>query len=398
MPPAGPLEGITVVDCTQILAGPYCTMLLADMGADVVKIEKPQGGDDTRRMGPPFVDGVAASFLMVNRNKRSIVLDLKNPEGAGILRKMVERADIMVENLRPGAMVKLGLGYEDVRKVNPALVYCTISAFGVTGPYGDRAGFDLVAQGMSGHMSFTGMPDGPPVKVGVPITDLNAGMYAVYGILCAYMSRLKTGKGQLVDTSLLEGGIGYTVWESASFFATGDVPGPVGSAHRMTAPYQSFKTSDAYVNIGAATQGTWERLCEAIERPDLLDDPRFATNASRVENLEALAATLEETLVLEDRSHWLRVLEEHSVPSGPIYDMSEVYADPQVQAREMVADLDPTTSGESRTIGIPVKLSETPGSIRSPSPSLGQHTDEVLSEMGYAPAEIARLRDNGIVE
>ena len=236
------------------------------------------------------------------------------------------------------------------------------------------------------------------MKVGVPITDLNAGMYAVYGILCAYMSRLKTGKGQLVDTSLLEGGIGYTVWESASFFATGDVPGPVGSAHRMTAPYQSFKTSDAYVNIGAATQGTWERLCEAIERPDLLDDPRFATNASRVENLEALAATLEETLVLEDRSHWLRVLEEHSVPSGPIYDMSEVYADPQVQAREMVADLDPTTSGESRTIGIPVKLSETPGSIRSPSPSLGQHTDEVLSEMGYAPAEIARLRDNGVVE
>ncbi|MBM3945313.1 MAG: CoA transferase, partial [SAR202 cluster bacterium] len=252
------LDGVRVLDCTGILAGPFCTMLLGDMGADVIKVERPGGGDDTRRMGPPFLGGDAVAFLMVNRNKRGIVLDLKSEDGIAVFRKLATQSDILVENLRPGAMKKLGLGYDDLKKENPGLVYCSISGFGGSGPYKDRTGFDLVAQGMSGVMSITGHPGAPPAKVGVPIADLNGGMYATYGILSAYINRLRTGQGQLVDTSLLEGALAYTVWESATYFATGQTPGPVGSAHRMTAPYQAFRTSDGYINIGAANQGTWE--------------------------------------------------------------------------------------------------------------------------------------------
>ena len=392
-----PLDGVKVLDCTAILAGPYCTMLLADMGADVVKVERPGGGDDTRRMGPPFLGGDAVSFLMVNRNKRGIVLDLKSEEGIALFRKMAARSDIMVENLRPGAMSSLGLGYEDLRRENPALIYCSISGFGGSGPYKDRTGFDLVAQGMSGVMSITGHPGAPPAKVGVPISDLNAGMYASYGILCAYINRLKTGQGQLVDTSLLEGAMAYTVWESASYFATGETPGPVGSAHRMTAPYQAFRTADGYINIGAANQSTWERLCKALGREELLSEPRFATNADRVVNIKDLSATLEETLRKKPMGQWLPLLEKNGVPSGPINDMAAVYADPQVQARNMMVTLQHPKAGQLKTIGIPVKLSDTPGTIRRPAPTLGQHTDEVLREMGLPAGEIERLRKAGVV-
>ncbi|MBM3934434.1 MAG: CoA transferase [SAR202 cluster bacterium] len=392
-----PLAGVKVIDCTQIMAGPFCTMLLGDMGADVIKIEKPDGGDDVRRSGPPFLNGESAAFLGINRNKRSAVIDLKSEEGVAIVRRMAESADILVQNMRPGTMEKMGLGYESLRKVNPALVYSTISGYGITGPYRDKAGFDLVAQGMSGIMSVTGFPGGAPAKAGVPITDLNAGLFGAYGIMCAYVNRLKTGHGQHVDTSLLEAGIAYTIWESSIYFASGRSPGPNGSAHQLSAPYQAFPTSDGYVNVGGANQSNWLRICQATGREDLLADPRFATNADRITNRAPLIATLSATFVTGPTSHWLEALERAGVPCGPIYDMASVYADPQVQAREMVVEQEHPKSGRLRHIGIPVKLSDTPGAIRLPPPLLGQQTDEVLREFGYAEAQIGDLRGRGVV-
>ncbi len=355
-----PLEGMKVLDFTQIMAGPFCTMLLADMGADVIKVEKPDGGDDTRRMGPPFLNGESAAFLGINRNKRSVILNIKDEQGVGIAHRMAKDADVLIQNFRPGTLERIGLGYQDMQKLNPALIYCNISGFGNTGPYKDRGGFDLVAQGMSGLMSITGLPDSLPVKVGVPITDLNAGMYATYGILSAYISRLKTGNGQLVDASLLEAGIAYTFWESSIFFATGQLPTPLGSAHRLSAPYQAFPTSDGYINIGAANQANWERLCRAIDRHELLEDPRFATNADRMQNLEELVTTLEATFATRSTAQWLEALEKAGVPGGPINNIADVYADPQVQAREMMVEMEHPQAGRVRNIGIPVKLSETP--------------------------------------
>ena len=283
-----PLQDIKVIDFSQILAGPFCTMLLADMGADVVKIEKPNGGDDTRRYGPPFIEGESAAFLTLNRNKRSIILDLKSEQGLSIVRRMLEDADVMIHNFRPGVVDRMGLAYDDVSAINPAIVYCTVSGFGTTGPYSSRAGFDLVAQGMSGLMSINGFPGAPPAKVGVPMADLNTGMFCAYGILTAYINRLTTGKGQHVDASLLESGMAYTLYESATYFATGEVAGPLGSAHRMIAPYQAFATKDGYINIGAANQNNWERMCRAVGREDLLDDERFASNPERMVSIEAL--------------------------------------------------------------------------------------------------------------
>ena len=392
-----PLTGVRVIDCTQYMAGPFCTMLLGDMGADVVKVEKPSGGDDIRRAGPPFVNGESAAFLGINRNKRGIVVDLKTEAGASVLRRMAGDGDVLVENMRPGTMDRLGLGYEDLRQVNPGLIYCTISGFGITGPNKKRAGFDLVAQGMSGLISLTGFPGGPPARNGVPITDLNAGIYGAYGVMCAYVHRLKTGRGQHVDTSLLEAGISYTIWESAIYFATGDPPGPVGSAHPLSAPYQSFKAGDGYFVVGAPNQANWERLCGAIDRHDLLDDRRFTANPDRMVNREALVQTLEETFASRTVSHWLRLLDQAGVPCGPINDLAQVYSDPHVQARDMVVELEHPTAGPTRNIGLPLKMSRTPGAIRRPAPTLGQHADEVLAELGYTRDEIASLRDAGAV-
>ena len=391
------LEGVKVLDLTQIMAGPYCTMMLADMGADVVKVEKPNGGDDTRRMGPPFIEGESAAFLGINRNKRSIVVDLRSDEGREIVLDMARQYDVLVQNFRPGSLERMGLGYEQVRELNPAMVYCTISGFGVTGPYATRGGFDLVTQGMSGLMSVTGHPDSPPTKVGVPLCDLNAGMFAAIGILTAYINRLKTGEGQHVDTSLLEGGIAYTFWESAMYFATGDVPGPKGSAHRLTAPYQAFETSDGYVNIGAANQANWERLCTAIERDELVSDPRFTEPSDRMNNLDELISTLEQTFSQRSSEYWLDRLEDAGVPAGPIYDIRQVYEDPQARAREMVVETDHPVAGRTSNIGIPIKLSETPGRFRRPAPTLGQHTNEVLKQLGRSEDEIDALRSREVV-
>ena len=396
-PLAQPLEGVVVLDCTQIMAGPFCTLLLADMGADVIKVEKPNGGDDNRRMGPPFINGRSAAFLAVNRNKRSLVLDLRAAEGQKVFMQMVERADVLVENFRPGAMERLGLGYQQLREARPSLIYCSISGFGQTGPYSQRGGFDLVAQGMSGIMSVTGMPDGTPVKVGVPITDLTAGMYGAYGVLNAYIHRLRTGQGQLVDTSLLEAGLAYTFWESSVYFSTGEVPGPLGSAHRMSAPYQAFGTRDGYINIGSANQSTWEALCRAIGREDLLSDARFTANADRKGHERELASILQETFSQETTRHWLDLLEAGGVPSGPIMPLDQVYADPHVRAREMLVEIEDPDLGTLKNIGIPVKLSLTPGRIHSRAPDLGEHSQDVLLQAGYTEEEVARLKEAGVI-
>ena len=393
-----PLTGVRVIDVTQIMAGPFCTMLLGDMGADVIKIEKPDGGDDVRRSGPPFVAGESATFLNIGRNKRSVVIDMKRPEGTEIVRNMARDADILVQNLRPGRLEGFGLGYEDVRAVNPALVYATITGYGRTGPYKDKPGFDLMAQGYSGIMGVTGHPGQPPVKVSVPITDLNAGLFTAYGILAAYVNRLKTGKGQHVDSSLMEAGVAYTMWESAIYFTTGRSPGPNGSAHQISAPYQALPTGDGYITVGGANQRNWENLCRAIGRADLIVDPRFLNNAGRMANRPALETTLGETLMTQPMAHWLSVLEEAGVPCGPINDMAQVYADPQVIARDMVVEVEHPTAGTIRNVGIPVKFSETPGNIRRPPPRFGEHTEEVLTEYGYTTGEIDSLRDRGIIK
>ena len=389
------LEGVRVLDCSQILAGPFCSMLLADMGADVIKIEKPNGGDDTRRMGPPFIDTESAAFLAMNRNKRSIVLNFKEQSGVQAMKTLVKDADIVIENYRTGTMARLGLGYEDLKNINPGIIYCSISGFGRTGPYANRGGFDLVAQGMSGLMSITGVPDSPPVKVGVPIADMNAGMFATYGILTAYINKLRTKKGQYLEISLLEAAIAYTVWESAGYFATGDIAEPLGSSHRNSAPYQALKTKDGHINVGAPNQSNWERFANAIERSDLVTRNEFKDNASRLVNRESLERELELTLTTKNSSEWLEILEKSGVPAGPILNISEVWNDPQVEARNMKVTLDHPTAGKITNIGLAAKLYSTPGRITKPAPLLGEHTREILVDAGYSKKNIKDLIDSG---
>ena len=389
------LKGVRVLDCSQILAGPFCSMLLADMGADVVKIEKPTGGDDTRRMGPPFIDTESAAFLAMNRNKRSIVLNFKEQSGVQAMKTLVKDADIVIENYRTGTMARLGLGYEDLKNINPGIIYCSISGFGRTGPYANRGGFDLVAQGMSGLMSITGVPNSPPVKVGVPIADMNAGMFATYGILTAYINKLRTMKGQYLEISLLEAAIAYTVWESAGYFATGDIAEPLGSSHRNSAPYQALKTKDGHINVGAPNQSNWERFADAIQRSDLIARNDFKDNASRLVNRESLEAELELTLKTKNSSDWLEVLEKSGVPAGPILNISEVWNDPQVEARNMKVTLDHPTAGKITNIGLAAKLYGTPGRITNPAPLLGEHTREILMDAGYSKENIEDLVASG---
>ncbi|MGH9209131.1 MAG: CaiB/BaiF CoA transferase family protein [Acidimicrobiales bacterium] len=379
----GPLSGVRVLDVTHLLAGSYCSLLLADMGADVVKVERP-GGDTGR--GPPGADG----FGPANRNKRSIVVDLQHNEGRAVAQRLADRADVLVENYRPGVLDRLGLGYETLSQRNPTLVYCSISGFGGTGPDRDRGGFDLVAQGISGLMSVTGEPDGQPVKVGVPIADLNAGTFGALGVVSAYVERLRSGRGQRVDTSLLEGALAYTVWESASFFASGVAPGATGSAHRLTAPYQAFPTADGWINIGAANQATWERLTAALGADDLGADPRFATPFHRLRNRAELAEFLAPVLATATTAVWLDRLAAAGVPAGPIYDLAQTWGDPQVLARGMLVEA-PTVHGTGRFIGPPVKLSATPWAVDRGVPAPGADTRAVLVEAGFGDDEVDRL-------
>ncbi|HCI86956.1 MAG TPA: CoA transferase [Dehalococcoidia bacterium] len=389
------LKGVKVLDCSQILAGPFCSMLLADMGADVIKIEKPNGGDDTRRMGPPFIDTESAAFLAMNRNKRSMVLNFKEPEGVDAMKRLVKDSDIIIENYRTGVMERLGLGYEDLKAINPGIIYCSISGFGRTGPYANRGGYDLIAQAMSGIMSFTGVPDTPPVKAGVPIADMNAGMFSVYGILTAYINKLKTGKGQFLEISLLEAALAYTVWESAGYFATGEVAGPLGSSHRNSAPYQALATSDGHLVVGAPNQPNWERLAKAFGCEELIGREEYKDNAGRLVNRAKLEEELELATTKKSTNEWLEILEAAGVPAGPILNMEEIWADPQIQERGMEALLEHPTAGVIKNIGVAAKLYSTPGRITRPAPLLGQHTREVLEDAGYSAEEIESLNELG---
>ncbi len=394
---AGPLTGLRVIELAQIMAGPSCGALLADLGAEVIKVEKLPGGDDTRRYAEPSVNGESAAFMMMNRNKRAIAVDLKTEGGRRVLHRIVESADVLTENYRRGALDRLGLGYDALQALNPALIYCSISGYGRTGPSADKGGFDLIAQGVSGLMSITGEPGRAPVKLGSPVTDLNAGMLAALGIVSAYVHRLKTGQGQWVDTSLLEAGIHLTAWQSAIFFATGISPGPGGSAHVLAAPYQAFPTADGWINIGGANQANWERIARLVGTPELIDDPRFADNSARMAHRDALSELLGARLRGRSTADWLQALDAAGIPAGPINSIAQMAADPQTAAREMVVELDHPVAGRTRALGLPLKFSATPGGIRRPAPTFGQHTREVLQQHGFDEAEIAALVAEGAV-
>lgn len=394
---SGPLAGMRVIELAHIMAGPVCGLMLADMGAEVIKVEK-LDGDDTRRTVPPALDGESAAYMMMNRGKRGLSLDLKAPEGVAVLRRLLGNADALIENYRAGTMERLGLGYESLREEFPGLVYCSLSGFGRSGPYADRAGFDLVAQGMSGLMSVTGEgPGRPPMKCGPPVTDITAGILAAMGVLAAYTRRLKTGQGQVVDTSLFEAGITHTYWQSAIAMATGVAPGPMGSAHPLNAPYEAFETADGWITIGAANQTNWLRMLKAVGMEALSDDPRFALNRDRMANREVLAATLAPAFRERSSQDWLGRLEAEGVPAGPVLDVNAMHCDPQTLAREMVVEVEHSRVGPMKTLGLPVKFSETPGRVHGPAPLLGEHSRAILAEAGYDEAAIDDLIARGIV-
>jgi len=392
------LGHLTVLDLTQVMAGPYCCQLLGDLGADVIKIEPVGRGDATREAtGQRLPHGESAAFLAVNRNKRSIALDLKSPAGRHTFYRLVREADVVVESFRPGVAARLGIDYPALRALNSRLVYASISGFGQAGPYADRPGYDLIAQAMSGIMSVTGDPDGPPVKSGVPVSDMSAGLFCAVGILGACLAREVTGEGQSIDASLYDSALALSIWETAELWATGEPPRRLGSAHRVNAPYEALSTRDGHVTIGANNDRLWQRLCAVLDRPDLLADDRFRTNTDRVRRRAELADELCVTLKERDTDDWVAALLAAGVPAGPIRDYRESCSDPHTLAREMVVELDHPVEGRIRSLGIPVKLSATPGTIRRVAPALGEHTDEILAAAGFSADEIAAMRAEGAV-
>ena len=384
------LAGIRVIDQTQVMAGPTATMLLGDLGADVIKVE-PIEGETTRGMDPRLPGGASAAFLAVNRNKRSLALDLKQPRALEVFGRLVRTADVLVENYRPGVAKRLGVDYDALSAMNPRLVYCSISGFGQTGPYASRGGYDLVAQGMSGIMSVTGHEGGPPVKVGVPVADLGAGLFGVFGILCALRARRTTGRGQYVDTSLFDAGVALGVWESTEFWCTGNVPRRLGTAHRLNAPYQAFRAADGHFTVGAANDKLWPRFCSVLGREALARDPRFVTLSGRLRHRAELEREIEAVTATETRAHWLARCEAAGIPAGPINTIPEAHADPQAQARGMVQETVDPGAGPVRALGNPVKLSRTPVTPCKAAPHLGEDTRAILHELGYEDDAIDAL-------
>lgn len=396
-PPTGtepPLTGLRVLDLTQVMAGPFCSMMLGDMGADVIKIE-PSRGDQTRlAMGFRMKGEDSPGFLALNRNKRSLTLDLKTEGGKKVFYELVKSADIMLENYRPGVAKRLGIDYDTLSKIRPELVYASISGFGQTGPWSQRPGFDLIAQAMSGVMSAMGHEGGEPVKSGVSVGDMGAGLFALYGILSAVIGRQTTGKGQFIDASLFESALALSVWETTEFWATGVSPKPLGTANRMSAPYQAFPASDGMFVVGAANEKLWKLFCGVIERPDLLEDPRFENNKGRVANREELVAELGQVFANKTVGEWVDLLLGAGIPAGPINDFQQVFDADHTQARNMMMEVDHPVEGKYKTLGFPVKLSGTPQTVRHAPPMLGQHVDEIIKEIGMGD-ELADLRAAG---
>ncbi|MDV6318523.1 CoA transferase [Chromohalobacter sp. HP20-39] len=392
------LSNMKVLDISQIMAGPYCTMVLADLGAEVTKVEKINGGDDSRQMGP-YVNEESTCFAQINRNKKSISLNLKTDEGKELFYQLAREADVIVENYRPGVTKSLQIDYETLKAINPGIIYCSISGYGQTGPYSHKGGFDLVAQGMTGLMSMTGEPGRRPLKTGIAVYDIGAGITAVYSILAAYIHKMNTGEGQLVDVAIAECGLPWFSWEAAAYFSNGTIPQPTGWRHRVSAPYQALQARDGYMMLGCANQRTWERLCqEVIMRPDLLEDPRFTTNYQRGQNVEALETVLEEIFATDDMNAWLEKCDQAGVPAGPINNFAQAVQDPHYQARGMVQEVEHPVIGKMKMMGFPSKLSLTPPSIRQPAPVYAQHTDEVLQGLGLPAERLKALREQGVIK
>jgi crotonobetainyl-CoA:carnitine CoA-transferase CaiB-like acyl-CoA transferase len=386
---AGALEGIRVLDLTRILAGPYATMMLADLGAEVIKIEIPGKGDDTRGWGPPFVEGESTYFMSINRNKKSLTLDMK---------KLIVQSDVVAENFRPGTMEKLGFGYERIREINPRIVYASVSGFGHTGPLAKRPGYDVVVQGEGGVMSLTGTPDGPPTKVGVSVADITAGMLAAHGILAALVARERTGTGQKVDIGMLDGQVALLTYQAGIFFATGKAPKRRGNAHPSIVPYETFACADGFINLGVGNDSLWEKFCEVTGQGELAHDPRFVKNADRVQHHDELKAILDEMFAAHPRDYWLEKLDDAGIPCGSINTLDQVLTHPQVLAREMVVEVNHPVAGPTKLTGAPIKLSETPTEVRTPPPLLGEHTEEILSGvLGLASSDIKGLQAEKVV-
>jgi crotonobetainyl-CoA:carnitine CoA-transferase CaiB-like acyl-CoA transferase len=394
---AGPLAGIQILDFTRAMTGPFCTQLLGDMGAQVVKVEMPGGGDETRRWGP-FWNGHSCYYLSANRNKRSIAIDLKRVAGREIATTLASQSDVVIENFRPGIMDRLGLGYEALAKRNPGLVYCCVSGFGQDGPRAQEPAYDLMMQGFAGLMGLTGFADGPPVRAGLPVADLTAAIFAAFGIVAALFSRAEDGRGQKVETSLLEGQVSWLSYYMVGYLANGEVMRGMGSAHHSLTPYKAYHAQDEYFVLAVGNDALWQRLCEAIDAPDLVEDPRFVTNVERLANRDALDEILDQVFIRLPAAEWIERISAAGVPCGPINGLDQIAADPQVRHTQMIQAIPHPEIPDLELCGIPVKFGRTPGAIQSPPPLLGEHTEAILSELGYSAEQIAALHRQGVVE
>ncbi|MEE2880903.1 MAG: CaiB/BaiF CoA-transferase family protein [Chloroflexota bacterium] len=392
------LQDIQVLDLTRALAGPFCTLMLGDYGADVIKIEIPETGDDTRHWGPPFIGDESAYFLSINRNKRSLTLNFKEPEAIKIFLKLVEKADVVVENFTPGVMKRFGLDYETVKAINPSIIYCSISGFGQDGPYQNRPAYDQIMQGVSGLMSITGEPDGEPQKVGIAVSDIGAGMWAAFAVMTALHHRSNSGDGQHIDISMLDAQVAWMTYQAAYFFANEEPPKRLGAAHPTLVPYQAFMSQDGkYVNVAVGSERLWERFCEGVDRMDLKDDPNFAQNGDRVRNRSTLVPLLQEYFLTQPADYWVDALQAVNVPAGPINDLADVFSDPQILHREMLVEIPHPTLKSIKQTGLPLKFSVTPGAFDKHPPLLGEHNEEILNSLGYSAQDIAGLTNNSVI-